>query len=99
MYCHKCGRELPFDAKFCSSCGTSVYKISTEEFKVSSEDLVKTVKKLRHHPKFQTVAILLFGLSVAQTRCVQLNVLAVKNNKQKQSMTVRYDYPKMYYDK
>lgn len=44
--CEKCGAELPEDAKFCPSCGLPVGKIVKEEFKVSSDDLVKKVKDL-----------------------------------------------------
>ncbi|MGQ9469658.1 MAG: DUF4342 domain-containing protein, partial [Nitrososphaerales archaeon] len=44
--CEKCKAELPEGARFCPSCGTSVGKAVKEEFKVSSEDLVKKVKDL-----------------------------------------------------
>jgi uncharacterized membrane protein YvbJ len=44
--CEKCGAELPEGARYCPSCGTPVGKMLKEEFKVSSEDLVKKVKDL-----------------------------------------------------
>ncbi len=47
-YCQKCGRELPDDAAFCSACGSPVGKVSMEEYSVSSEDLVKTIKNIIH---------------------------------------------------
>ncbi|MBO3798267.1 MAG: DUF4342 domain-containing protein [Thermoproteota archaeon] len=47
-YCPKCGKELPDDAVFCSACGSPVGKVSKEEYSVSSDDLVKTIKNLIH---------------------------------------------------
>ncbi len=44
--CEKCGVELPEGARFCPNCGFPVGKLMKEEFKVSSEDLVKKVKDL-----------------------------------------------------
>jgi RNA polymerase subunit RPABC4/transcription elongation factor Spt4 len=43
MFCSKCGREIPDDARFCSYCGCEVY--SGEEW-VPLEDLeeLKLVK-------------------------------------------------------
>jgi len=48
VYCKKCGAELAKDANYCSVCGASTKEVKTEEFTVSSDDLVKTVKKLLH---------------------------------------------------
>jgi hypothetical protein len=48
VFCRKCGKEMPTDTNYCSSCGASLKKVKTEEFVVSSDDLVKTVKKLIH---------------------------------------------------
>jgi len=45
-YCKKCGVELPKDANYCPKCGKSIKDVKTEQFQVSSDDLVKTVKKL-----------------------------------------------------
>ena len=56
-FCKKCGIELPEDANFCSSCGASVKEVKTEEFKVSSDDLVKTVKKLIHEGNVRRILI------------------------------------------
>ena len=47
-YCPKCGSKLVGGALFCSSCGTSVGKMKTEEFSVKSDDLIERVKKLLH---------------------------------------------------
>ncbi|MGB9718445.1 MAG: DUF4342 domain-containing protein [Thermoproteota archaeon] len=47
-HCQKCGRELPDDAAFCSACGSPVDNVSREEYSVSSEDLVKTIKNIIH---------------------------------------------------
>jgi len=57
VYCKKCGAELPKDANFCSKCGASVEDVRTEEFKVSSDDLVKTVKKLIHEGNIRRITI------------------------------------------
>ena len=45
-YCAKCGAELFSDAKFCSSCGAQVTKVTTEEYSVSSDNLIERVKEL-----------------------------------------------------
>jgi len=47
-YCSKCGVKLIDDAKFCSSCGTKVSKVTTEEYSVSSDNLIERVKELLH---------------------------------------------------
>ena len=47
-YCVKCGRKLEEDAKFCSSCGTKVSKITSEEYSVDSDNLIERVKELLH---------------------------------------------------
>jgi len=47
-YCPKCGAKLIDDAKFCSSCGTKVSKVTTEEYSVSSDNLIERVKELLH---------------------------------------------------
>jgi uncharacterized membrane protein YvbJ len=55
--CNKCGEELLDDANYCSSCGSSAKGISKEEFKISSDDLVKTVKKLIHEGNVRRIII------------------------------------------
>ena len=57
VYCKKCGAELADDVNYCSVCGTSVKDIKTEEFTVSSDDLVKTVKKLLHEGNVRRILI------------------------------------------
>ena len=47
-YCAKCGAKLDKAAIFCSSCGTKVAKITTEEYTVSSNNLIERVKELLH---------------------------------------------------
>ena len=56
-YCKKCGAELSKDANYCSSCGTTVKKVKTEEFTVKSDDLIKTVKKLIHEGNVRRIII------------------------------------------
>lgn len=55
--CKKCGEKLAEDANYCSNCGAYVKEVSTEEFKVSSDDLVKTVKKLIHEGNVRRIVI------------------------------------------
>lgn len=47
-YCVKCGAKLQKDAVFCSSCGAKVAKITTEEYSVSSDNLIERIKELLH---------------------------------------------------
>jgi len=46
--CDRCGTDLPAGAQFCFKCGSRVGGVVTEEFSVSSDDLVKNVKDLLH---------------------------------------------------
>lgn len=46
--CDRCGIDLPADAEYCFKCGSRVGKVLTEEFSLSSDDLVKKVKDLLH---------------------------------------------------
>lgn len=46
--CVRCGTDLPADAEYCFKCGSRVGAFVTEEFSVSSDDLVKKVKDLLH---------------------------------------------------
>ena len=57
MFCPTCGKKIGEDANFCSFCGTSLNKDKTEEFQVSSDDLVKTVKKLLHEGNVRRIII------------------------------------------
>ena len=57
MYCKRCGKEIEDDSIFCKYCGTSTKEIKTEEYKVSSEDLVKTVKKIIHEGNVTRIII------------------------------------------
>ena len=47
-YCAKCGAKLDKYAMFCSSCGARVAKVTTEEYSVSSDNLIESVKELLH---------------------------------------------------
>jgi len=44
----KCGAKLDEGALFCSSCGAAVAKVITEEYSVSSDNLIERVKELLH---------------------------------------------------
>lgn len=43
MFCHKCGHELPAEAKFCTRCGTAVNKVEPRE-NIPNRDYVPTVQ-------------------------------------------------------
>ena len=47
-YCAKCGAKLVKAPMFCSSCGAKVAKVTTEEYSVSSDNLIERVKELLH---------------------------------------------------
>lgn len=55
--CKKCGEDLLDNANFCSSCGVSTKEVKKEEFKISSDDLVKTVKRLIHEGNVRRIII------------------------------------------
>ncbi len=55
--CRKCEAQLPNDANYCPHCGASVKEIRTEEFKVSADDLVKTVKHLVHEGNVRRIIV------------------------------------------
>jgi hypothetical protein len=55
--CRNCGNKLSLDDNYCSKCGLSVEVQKTEEFKVNSDDLVKTVKKLIHEGNVRRIII------------------------------------------
>ncbi|MCJ7455637.1 DUF4342 domain-containing protein [Candidatus Bathyarchaeota archaeon] len=46
--CDRCGIDLPIGAQYCFKCGSRVRGVVTEEYSVSSDDLVKKVKDLLH---------------------------------------------------
>jgi hypothetical protein len=47
-YCAKCGEKLKENDEFCFACGKPAAKVVTEEFSVSSNDLIKKAKQLLH---------------------------------------------------
>jgi uncharacterized membrane protein YvbJ len=56
-YCAKCGEVLSEEARFCSSCGTSVTKTTSEEVSVASENLIKRVKEILHEGNVTRIII------------------------------------------
>lgn len=48
IYCSKCGAKLDDNARFCSNCGTPVVKVTSEEYSVSSDNLIERIKELLH---------------------------------------------------
>lgn len=55
--CDKCGTELPPVAQYCFKCGSRVGKAFTEEFSVSSDDLVRRVKDLLHEGNVNRIVV------------------------------------------
>lgn len=55
--CTNCDAELAPKANFCSKCGVAVGEVVKEEFKIESDDLVKTVKKLIHEGNVRRIII------------------------------------------
>jgi uncharacterized membrane protein YvbJ len=55
--CKRCGAQVAKDANYCSNCGASLKDVRTEEFKVSADDLVRTVKKLLHEGNVRRIVI------------------------------------------
>ncbi len=47
-YCVKCGSPLKADDKFCTVCGAATPRFTSEEYRVSGNDLVDRVGKLLH---------------------------------------------------
>ena len=56
-YCVKCGAKLSEEAKFCFSCGASVEKVTTEEYSVSSDNLIERVKELLHEGNITRIIV------------------------------------------
>ncbi|MGD2066663.1 MAG: DUF4342 domain-containing protein [Candidatus Bathyarchaeota archaeon] len=56
-YCAKCGAKLEDSAKFCSVCGAKVTKVTTEEYSVSSDDLIERVKQLLHEGNITRIIV------------------------------------------
>lgn len=46
--CSKCQSMLPEGAKYCPNCGRYTGRTIAEEFEVTSDELVKEVKKILH---------------------------------------------------
>jgi CBS domain-containing protein len=57
VYCGKCGAKLDENDKFCYACGTAVAKVITEEYTVSSDNLIERVKALLHEGNITRVII------------------------------------------
>lgn len=57
VYCTKCGSPLKDDDVFCLNCGARVVKITSNEFTVSSQDLVDRVKELLHEGNVTRVIV------------------------------------------
>ena len=55
--CNRCGIDLPTDAEYCFKCGSHVGGVVTEEFSVSSDDLVKKVKDLLHEGNITRIIV------------------------------------------
>jgi hypothetical protein len=57
VQCDECGTDLPVDAQYCFKCGSRVAKEPTEEYSVSSDELVKKVKSLLHEGNVRRIVV------------------------------------------
>lgn len=57
VFCSRCGKELVPEANYCAFCGNTVKGIKTEEYTVSSDDLVGRVKTLIHEGNVNRIII------------------------------------------
>jgi hypothetical protein len=55
--CDRCAADLPADAQYCFRCGSSVGKVYTEEFSVSSDDLIGKVKDILHQGNVNRITV------------------------------------------
>jgi ribosomal protein L40E len=55
--CWKCGAELAENARFCHICGAAIRKVRTEEFSVSSDNLIEKVKELIHEGNITRIVV------------------------------------------
>jgi uncharacterized membrane protein YvbJ len=57
VYCTKCGSLLKDDDVYCRICGAKVVKVTSQEYDVSSENLVDRVKELLHEGNVTRVIV------------------------------------------
>jgi len=57
VHCDKCGTDLPSSAQYCFRCGSRVGKVLTEEFSVSSDELIRKVKDLLHEGNVNRIIV------------------------------------------
>ncbi len=55
--CSRCKTSLPPEAEYCYRCGSRVGQVTTEEFSVSSDDLIKKVKDLVHEGNVTRIVV------------------------------------------
>jgi len=56
-YCPKCRKQVLEDAQYCISCGTYLEKITSEEFSITGEDLIKKVNELIHEGNIRRIIV------------------------------------------
>ena len=56
-YCVKCGAQLKETDKFCMVCGTATPRFTSEEFTVSSSNLIDRVRELLHEGNVTRVIV------------------------------------------
>ena len=56
-YCAKCGALLNEEARFCSACGKSVTKTTSEEISIATENLIQKIKELLHEGNVTRIII------------------------------------------
>ena len=56
-YCPKCGKKVTKEMDYCTSCGTYLRGTSQEQYSVSSDELVRTIKKLIHEGNVSRIIV------------------------------------------
>jgi CBS domain-containing protein len=56
-YCPKCGAQLKEGDRFYTVCGAPIYKVTREEYTVSSDDLIEKVKEILHEANVTRIIV------------------------------------------
>lgn len=63
MYCHKCGKEILEDAKFCSFCGVGINQTKEKITELEKNDDISPEKQDKKRKTFKTIKIIVLILA------------------------------------